>query len=110
MDAPAILGPSALPEYPHEVTTSGVPGVSDPAIQEIQQETRRIGPPVRDRLVDARDLFDFVRGHLPAARVSALKTEGILAVVTFMLAAQGAELPPGGVTLDGARDVPIPRR
>ena len=48
-DRPAILGPRALPVYAREAPASGIPGVYDLQELQIESQTRRTGPPVRER-------------------------------------------------------------
>jgi cytochrome c len=109
-DGPAILGPRALPEYAREATKSGIPGVYDPQDQQIELQTHRTGMPVRDPFRNAQDLVVFLGTHLPKSRILAIQPEGLLTVITFILAVQGADLPPGGLTFDSASTVAIPRR
>jgi mono/diheme cytochrome c family protein len=109
-DGPAILGPRALPEYAREATKSGIPGVYDPQDQQIESQIHRTGMPVREPLHNAQDLYAFLSTHLPKSRILEIQPEGLLTVVTFIMAVQGADLPRGGLTFDSASTVAIPRR
>jgi mono/diheme cytochrome c family protein len=107
--AGAILGPGALPEYPR---SSGVgdPTITDPQLIQIQAQTRPAGAAWRDPFRNAQDLYTFTLTHLPKSRATALRDSDYWAVVGFILAAQGASLPPGGVGPSNAASIPIPKR
>ncbi len=106
--APAILGPGALPLYPRENASAGSFAMSDPNQIQIQQNTRPAGAPQRDPFRNAESLYGFVKTHLPKSRASALKPNDNWDVVTFMLAVQGSNLPPEGVTQSNAGSITIP--
>jgi mono/diheme cytochrome c family protein len=106
--APEILGPGALPEYPRNMST-GMQAIVDPDQLQIQQQTRPPGAPTRDVFRTADDLHAYVHDHLPKSRAAAMKGGDYWAVVTFMLAAQGADVPPDGVGPNNATSIPIPR-
>lgn len=106
--APEILGPGALPEYPRNMN-SGMQAIVDPDQLQIQQQTRPAGAPTRDVFRTAGDLHAYVHDHLPKSRAAAMKSEDYWAVVTFMLAAQGADVPPEGIGPNNATSIPIPR-
>lgn len=107
--AGAILGVGSLPEYPR---SSGVgdPTITDPQLIQIQAQTRPAGAAWRDPFRNAQDLYTFTTTHLPKSRASALRDSDYWAVVGFMLAAQGATLPPGGIGPTNAASIPIPKR
>jgi hypothetical protein len=111
-DAPAILGPGALPEYPRENAPSGMRGVQDLQQAEIEQQTRRTGATLRSPFRNAADVYAFVRNHGrgPRLRSPEVKAAHDWAVVAFLLVAQGAQLPAGGLTADNASAVSIPER
>jgi mono/diheme cytochrome c family protein len=109
-DAPPVLGPRALPEFPRESSPSGTPGIYDPAQMEIAAQTHRIGAGLRAPFHTAADLEAYVAAHLPKKRAKLLGPGGIWALVTFMMAVQGAEIPEEGITTENAGSVPIPRR
>ncbi len=108
--APAIMGPGALPEYPRTSTISGDPTITDPQLIQIRAQTRPAGAAWRDPFQNAQDLHRFLTIHLPKARAEQLKDADYWAVITFVLAAQGAILPPGGVGAANAASIPIPQR
>jgi mono/diheme cytochrome c family protein len=107
--APAIMGPGALPEYPRTTTTAGDPTITDPQLIQIRAQTRPAGAAWRDPFRNAGDLHRFTTLHLPKTRAEQLKDPDYWAVVAFMLAAQGASLPPGGLGPANAA-LPIPQR
>jgi mono/diheme cytochrome c family protein len=109
-DAPPVLGPRALPEFPREPSPSGTPGIYDPAQMEIAAQTHRIGSEMRAPFRTAADLEGYVVAHMPKKRAKLIGPEGEWALVTFMMAVQGADLPPGGITAANAEGVAIPRR
>jgi len=108
--APAILGAGALPEYPRNTGGAGDPSVYDPQMIQIQAQTRPAGAAWRDPFRTAQDLYAFTSRHLPKTRAAELKDADYWAVVGFMLAAQGANLPTAGVTPANAASIPIPKR
>lgn len=108
--APAILGPGALPEYPRTSTTAGDPTITDPQLIQIRAQTRPAGAAWRDPFKNALDLHRFTTLHLPKSRAEQLKDADYWAVVSFVLAAQGASLPPEGLGPTSAGSIPIPQR
>ncbi|HEX3904403.1 MAG TPA: c-type cytochrome [Polyangia bacterium] len=108
--APAILGGGALPEYPHDTGGVGDPTITDPQLIQIQAQTRPAGAPWRDPFRNAQDLYTFTTTHLPKSRAANLKDADYWAVVSFLLAAQGVSLPPGGLGPANAASIPIPKR
>jgi mono/diheme cytochrome c family protein len=109
-DAPPILGPRALPEFPRESSPSGTPGIYDPAQMEIAAQTQRIGSGLRAPFRNAADLEAYVAAHMPKKRAKLLGPEGTWALVTFMMAVQGADVPEGGINAENAESTAIPRR
>jgi hypothetical protein len=107
--APAILGPGTLPEYPRTSTVAGDPTITDPQLIQIRAQTRPAGAAWRDPFKNAGDLQRFTTLHLPKSRAEQLKDADYWAVVGFLLAAQGATLPPGGLGPANA-STPIPQR
>ncbi|HXN33496.1 MAG TPA: c-type cytochrome [Polyangiaceae bacterium] len=107
--ASPILGPGALPEFPRDNSGPSAT-IQDPQQIQIQIQTRPAGAPWRDPFRDAQDLNDFTRSHMPKSRAEALKPDEYWAVVTFMVAAQGGQVPPGGINPSNARATAIPRR
>lgn len=108
--APAILGPGALPEYPRRMGSGSDPTVVDPQQIQLQAQTRPAGAGTRDRFQNALDLYNFTLRHLPKTRAQELKDADYWAVVGFVLAAQGASLPPDGIGPANAASIPIPRK
>jgi cytochrome c553 len=108
--APAILGPGALPEYPRSTGGVGDPSAYDPQMIQIQAQTRPAGAAWRDPFRTAQDLYVFTSRHLPKARAAELKDGDYWAVVSFIVAAQGGNLPAGGIGPANAASIPIPKR
>ena len=106
--APALLGPGTLPEYPRD-RGSGDPTLVDPQQIQLEMQSRPAGAAWRDPFRNAQDLYDFTSTHMPKDHAGELKPADCWAVVSFLLAAQGASLPPGGVSPANASTVPIPR-
>jgi mono/diheme cytochrome c family protein len=106
--APAIMGPSALPTYPRDQSSSSA-GLNPGAPPQNQDSTRPAGAPSRDAFRNAQDLFDYTsqRMPLPKSRAGSLKPEEYWAVINYMLVAHGTPVPEGGVTADNAKSVPI---
>jgi hypothetical protein len=108
--APAVLGPGALPEFPRNSGTSGDITQYDPQMIQIQAQTRPAGAAWRDPFRNALDLYTFTTKHVPKSRAAELKDSDYWAVVGYLLAAQGAALPPGGVGPANAASIPVPKR
>ena len=107
--ASAILGPGALPEFPR---TSGVgdPTLADPQLIQLEAQSRPAGAAWRDPFRNAMDLYNFTTKHLPKSQAQSLKEADYWALVNFMLAVQGASLPPQGIDAGNAASIPIPRK
>src|SRR4029077_18695985 len=108
--ATAILGPGALPEFPRSSGSTSDPALLDPQLIQIQAQSRPAGAAWRDPFRNALDLYNFTSTHLSKARAAELKGPDYWAVVSFMLAVQGATLPPRGIGPGDATSIPIPRR
>lgn len=109
-DSPPILGRGALPEYARERPPTGVPGVQDPELQQVEQQTRRTGTGERYPFRTALDLYNFISTHPRESRRGPARTDDDWAVVTFLAAAQGAALPAEGVTPENADAIAVPRK
>ena len=109
-EAPAILGPGALPEYPRGRPATGVPGVQDPQQMEAEQQARRAGSGMRFPFRDVQDVCTYISNHPGLSRKGPAKADDDRAVTTFLLAVQGAALPAEGVTANNAASLAIPRR
>jgi mono/diheme cytochrome c family protein len=106
--APAILGSGSLPEYPRAGASGSA--LTDPQLLQIEAQARPAGAAWRDPFRTARDLFEFTGTHMPKGQVGDLKPAEVWAVVSFILAAQGATLPTGGIGPANAGTIQIPRR
>jgi hypothetical protein len=107
--APALLGPGTLPDYPRD-RGSGDPTLTDPQQIQLEMQSRPAGAAWRDPFRNAQDLYDFTSTHMPKGHAGELKPAEYWAVMSFLLAAQGATLPEGGITPANAKSIPIPRR
>jgi hypothetical protein len=107
--APALMGPGALPEFPRS-SGSGDPTLTDPQQMQIEMQARPAGAAWRDPFRNAQDIFSFTSTHMPMQHVGELKQGDYWAVVNFLLAAQGATLPAGGIGPANASSILIPRR
>ena len=108
--APALLGPGSLPEQPRNAGGSGDPTLTDPQQMQLEMQSRPAGAAWRDPFRNAQDLYNFISTFMPKEHAGALKPADYWAVVSFLLAAQGASLPAGGVSPANASSIPIPRR
>ncbi len=109
--APAILGPGALPEYPRNSGRSGDPALGDPQLLQIEAQSRPAGAAWRDPFRNAQDLYNFTSTHMPnKGHPGEIKPAEYWAAVSFMLAAQGASVPAGGIGPANASSIPIPSR
>jgi mono/diheme cytochrome c family protein len=108
--APALLGRGALPEYPRNIGSSGDPSFIDAQQLQIEMQARPAGAAWRDPFRNAQDLYSFTSTHMPKMHAGELKQGDYWAVVNFLLAAQGASLPTGGIGPANASSLPIPRR
>jgi len=107
---PDLMGPGALPEYPRNAVASNDPALSDPQMLQIEMQSRPAGSAWRDPFRNAQDLFDFTSTHMPKGHPSDVKPADHWAVVTYLLAAQGAKVPPTGIGPANASAIPIPRK
>jgi mono/diheme cytochrome c family protein len=108
--APALMGPGALPEYPRNRGGSGDPGFIDGQQLQIEAQARPAGAAWRDPIRNAQDLYSYTSTHMPQSHAGELKPGDYWAVVNFLLAAQGATLPAGGIGPANASSIQIPRR
>lgn len=108
--APAILGPGSLPEQPRDASGAAGSALTDPQLIQIEAQARPAGAAWRDPFRTAQDLFDFTSTHMPKGHPGDLKPVDHWAVVSFLIAAQGAGLPAGGVGPANASSIQIPRR
>lgn len=108
-NAPAILGPGALPEYPRERNLNATAASGDPELLRLEAQTRPAGAPWRDPFRTASDLYRYTSKNmpLPAESAGTLSPDQYWAVVNFMLVAQGVALPAGGVNPANASSVRI---
>jgi len=108
-DAPALSGSAALPEFPRADSVATGFAFQDAQDLEIQQQTHRIGPPIRRPFRTAQDLYDYVGAHARDERVRAWSPDDSWAVVTLLVAARGCDVPPEGVRAESAASLPIQR-
>jgi mono/diheme cytochrome c family protein len=106
---PAILGEGALPETPRNSAASDSAS-GDPQLLQLQAQARPAGAAWRDPFRTAQDLFTFLTTHMPKGRVGEVKPQDMWALTSFMLAVQGANMPPTGAGPANANSIQIPRR
>jgi len=106
---PRILGPGALPEYPRARNPNTDPALSDPALVQLQGQSRPEGAPWRDPFRSAQDLYNYISQHMPELTEgdSTLTADEYWAIVNFMLRAHGVPLPESGVTPANASSVKL---
>jgi hypothetical protein len=102
------MGAGSLPEYPRDTSVNS--SAVDPEELRLRALTRPQGAPSRDPFRTAQDLYAFVSKYMPATKGEAgtLKPEEYWAVANFILVADGAVVPAGGVNAANASSVPVP--
>ena len=103
------MGPSALPKYPRDDTSSSS-NPSFAATSPVQQNATRVpGQSKRGAFSTAQDLFEYVstRMPLPTSSAGTLKPEEYWAIVNYMLIAHGVAVPPEGISEANAKSVAI---
>ena len=107
--APRIMGPGALPEYPRARNPNTDPTLSDPALAQLQAQSRPEGAPRRDPFRTAQDLYNFIseKMPLPVERAGSLAADEYWAIVNFVLLAHGVPLPAEGVNPASASSVKL---
>lgn len=105
--AQPVMGPGALPEYPRSSGGAGDPTITDPQLIQINAQTRPAGAAWRDPFRNAQDLHRFTVMHMAQKGAADAKKADYWPVVSYLLAAQGVTLPPGGIV---PASIPIPRR
>jgi hypothetical protein len=108
--SPGILGPGALPEYPRSGAGASDLSAGDPQLLQIEAQARPAGASWRDPFKTAQDLFAFTSTHMPKGHPGDLKQQDHWAVVSFILAVQGATIPARGIGPANAASIQIPRR
>ena len=108
-NAPAVIGATALPEYPRDKSLSTSPALSNNAQQQAADSNRPPGAASREPFRTAQDLYTYVstKMPLPKSRAGSLKPEEYCAITNFMLIAHGSSVPEGGVTAENAGSVQI---
>lgn len=101
---PRVMGSRALPvkvkEKPPELST-----MSDPAARERLQQTRASGPrELRRRFNTAADIHKYMMDDHPGLS-TAVDSDQMWQILTFMLDAHGLKIPPGGLKDDNAASV-----
>jgi cytochrome c len=107
LSAPAIMGVDALPEYPKDPTMSSDIRSTDPAEQQLRQQLYPGGAPMREPFRTAADLYNYVSSQMPKKHPGSLGSQDYWKIVTFMLIAHGASVPPEGVDEQNAPSVTI---
>lgn len=109
-DVPDVMGPGALPENPRNSASASSSAMGDPQLLQLQAQARPAGAAWRDPFRTAQDLFNFLSTHMPKGRVGEVKPADLWAVTSYMLAVQGAQMPPSGAGPANANSIQIPRR
>jgi cytochrome c len=104
---PAVLGPSALPEFPRDHSAAGSFALLDPQELQIRQQTRPLGAAMRLPFRTAQDLYDYLASHIPEQGVDSLKPEDTWALVALMMQAHGGDAPREGIDASNAASLPI---
>lgn len=107
LSAPAVMGVDGLPEYPKDPTLSSDIRSTDPAEQQLRQQLYPGGVPMREPFRTAADLYAYVSRHMPKKQPGSLSSEEYYQLITFMLIAHGASVPPEGVTAENAGSVQV---
>ena len=107
---PDVMGPGALPEFPRSRSAANDPALTDPQLLQIEAQARPAGAAWRDPFRNAQDLYNFTSTQMPKREKGKLKPDDYWAVVNFLLAAQSAVLPAGGVGPANASSILIPKR
>jgi hypothetical protein len=104
------MGRGALPTYRRIESFGSNASYAPIAQQSIQDPARTMYQGSRNKFVTAQDLFDYTSTHmpLPASSAGSLKQEEYWAIVNFLLVANGAKLPPEGVTPANAKTIAVP--
>jgi hypothetical protein len=102
------MGPSALPKYPRDDTSSSSQAFASTA-QTQQTATRVPGQARRGAFATAQDVYEYVstRMPLPTSSAGTLKPDEYWAVVNFMLIAHGVAVPAEGVSEANAKTLNI---
>ncbi len=109
--APAIMGPGALAEYPAEATSASNPQLSNPGQVQTQKMTQVTGAAARAPFRTAADVYQYIstRMPMPTKNAGSLTAQEYWAILNFMLATHGAQVPEGGVNEANAASVALPR-
>jgi hypothetical protein len=107
---PAVLGAGALPVYPADLGLGGAPGLHDLQQMEIDTQTHHAGLERRGPFRTGGDLFAYLKVHLRKPDERDFRDEDYAAVVGFMLAVQGSEIPAGGPTPANVQSILISHR
>ena len=107
--APSLMGSGALPEYPRDPSQSVNVASNDPNEQKLRQQLSP-GAPLREPFRTAADLYGYVSRMMPYKRGGTLRSTDYWAVVNFILIADGASVPTGGISARNADSVLIPHQ
>jgi mono/diheme cytochrome c family protein len=107
LSAPVTMGKDALPEYPKDPTLSSDIRNTDPTEQQLRQQLFPGGAPMRQPFRTAGDLYDYVSKQMPKKDPGSLGSGDYWNVITFLLIAHGAQVPPEGVKAQNASSVVV---
>ena len=108
---PGVIGIGALPVYPSDHDRATNSAFSDPQTLEEEARARPAGAPSRPPFRTAADLQSYVCSAMPLPKenVGSLSDGECWAIVSFMLAAHGVELPANGLNANNAATIKIKR-
>jgi hypothetical protein len=84
--------------------------MTDPQLIQIEAQARPAGAASRDPFHNAQDVYTFISTRMPKDRPGKLRPVDSWSLVNFLFAAQGANLPTGGIGPQNAMSIAIPRR
>jgi mono/diheme cytochrome c family protein len=106
---PGVIGLGALPVYPSDHDRATNSAFSDPQTLEEEARVRPAGTPSRPPFRTADDVFKYVSSEMPEGSPGSLSDQENWAVLSFMLAAHGVELPDNGVNSNNAASIKLKR-
>jgi mono/diheme cytochrome c family protein len=106
---PAVIGLGALPVYPSDHDRATNSAFSDPQTLEEEARARPAGAPSRPPFRTASDVYGYISAEMPLPKdaVGSLAEQEYWAILSFMLAAHGVELPDNGVNANNAASIKV---
>ena len=106
--APPVIGATALPRYPRD--QSSLQLYQNPQEMQHQAQLRVPGAASRQKFIAASDIDAYLRQHMAELKTptsESLRDEDYWEVLTFVLIANGSNVPEGGVSVTNASSVLI---